>query len=202
MVKGIICDLDGAYFINGKENFIKNIVARYDVPERDLRTVFFSSDAMMDYKRGKISDRDYWNEFRKRLSIEASIDELIQVLLNGYSQDENIVNLMRGFFDRGLVTALCSNNFHARVNGLDKKYNFLQDFSVKIFSYEVGRLKLEGFDMFQEVLKRSSLKAEEILLFDNGIENVAHARSFGLIAVLYKDYSDLVQKFSELGIKV
>jgi len=202
MIKGVICDLDGAYFIDGKANFVKNIVNKYKVTKEDVETLFFSSDLMMNYKRGEINDSEYWREFTKKFEIEARKEELIEILINGYKQDEKIVDLIKKLKGENFKTIICSNNFPARINGLEKKFNFLENFTTKVFSYDVGKLKLEGFEMFQQVVYRSELQREEILIFDNGKENIAHAREFGLTAIWYEDNLQLLKDLEKMGIRI
>jgi len=48
MIKGVICDLDGAYFTQGKEHFITTLVTKYKADEEVVRTLFYSSDLMAD----------------------------------------------------------------------------------------------------------------------------------------------------------
>jgi hypothetical protein len=55
MIKGIIFDLDGVYFKNGKENFIKNISSKFDVDVQSVKEVFLKSEMMRKYKGGKVS---------------------------------------------------------------------------------------------------------------------------------------------------
>jgi len=56
MIKAITFDLDGVYFVNGKSNFIANIV-KLGVSEEEAKRVFLQSDEMNKlYKEGKISE--------------------------------------------------------------------------------------------------------------------------------------------------
>lgn len=200
MIKGIICDLDGGYFTGGKENFIKEVVLTYKADEEVIRTIFYSSDLMQQYKRGQIDDNFFWEEFIKRAHIQASRDDLVGILINGYEPEEKIVNLIRSLRSHDYETIICSNNFPARVNGLDIKYSFTSNFTVTVFSYEVGKLKLEGFDMYKKVLSLSRLSAEQIVMFDNGPANLAHAKAFGFATILFQNYVQLMEELEQLGI--
>lgn len=202
MIKGVICDLDGAYFIHGKENFIKNVVEKFKVTEDDILTMFFSSDTIMDYKRGKIDDEQYWNKFITKLNINTTQEALENLLIEGYEQDERIVNLVKSLQDNSIQTIICSNNFPVRVKKLDEKFNFLANFTVSVFSYEVGKLKLEGFDMYDAVVKKTNIAREDILMFDNGTENIAHAKAFGFSTILYQNYLQLMEELEKFEIKI
>lgn len=201
MIKGIIFDLDGAYFVWGKENFINSLVDKYKADKEACETLFYSSDLMMNYKRGKISDDAFWTEFVKSLNIKATKQELIELLLSGYSIDTKYENLVKEIHSSDYTTIICSNNFRARVDGLNQKYLFLLNFDVKVFSYEVGALKLEGTRMYDTVIEKVSFPPEDILLVDNGEANVAHAKQYGFAALLYKDFFQLIEELNKYGIK-
>lgn len=202
MIKGVICDLDGAYFTKGKESFVASLIKNYSADEDVVKTLFYSSDLMADYKRGKIDDAKFWDQFIERAHIKAAKEELIKLLIEGYNRDEKIVNLIRSLRHNRFETIICSNNFPSRINGLEEKYHFLNDFSVRVFSYELGFLKLEGFHLYETVLKSSHLSAEEILLFDDGAENVAHSKAFGFATIHYENYVKFMEDFEKYGIKI
>lgn len=200
MIKGIICDLDGAYFINGKSNFIKNIVKRFSKNKDIVKTIFLSSEMMMNYKMGEINDSEYWDYFVKKLDLDIDPEDLMKLLVNSYEIDKRIENLIQNLKRNDISTMICSNSFPARINGLDERFNFLINFDVHVFSYKTGHLKLDDFYLFEEIVEKSRLKAEEILLVDNGRENIAHAKAFGFQAIFYKTYLKLVHDLEELNI--
>ena len=201
MIKGIIYDLDGMYFTGGKENFIKALSDKYKVESEVAETLFISSDLMANYKRGKLSDESFWNTFINKLQIKASKDELVELLVSGYKNEPQIETLVKELHSNGMVNILCSNNFPARVEALNKKFLFLLNFDVKVFSYEVGYLKLEGTKMFEQVVALAKLPPEDILFIDNGEENVAHAKSFGFAALFYENFFKLIDDLNSYGIK-
>jgi FMN phosphatase YigB (HAD superfamily) len=202
MIKGIICDLDGAYFISGKEKFIQNVSLKYKVNEEDVQYMFLSSESMSEYKRGKIEDKVYWEEFIQKLRIQTNREELLELLVSGYEQDEKIVDLIKTLHQNGYMTFICSNNFRDRIRKLDQKFSFLKNFSQTVFSCDYGKLKLEGFTLFDTLVQKSGLKPQEIFMFDNGTENVAHAKAYGFFPVWYRTYLELVEEMEKAGIKI
>jgi len=111
MIKAVVVDLDGVFFHKGKETFIENVIRGYDVNEDDVRTMFFSSNDMTEYKKGVIGDDTYWKKFIKKLGISGAKDELISLLTSGYKVDEKIKKLVISLRKKGLKTCICTNNF-------------------------------------------------------------------------------------------
>lgn len=201
MIKGVIVDLDGVYFPKGKDEFIKKVVEGYMAEEEVVRTVFFSSSEMMDYKRGKLSDDQYWKLFIKKFNIKAEKKEIIDLLISGYKVNSEIERLVKALRGKNYTTIICTNNFPARINGLDEKFHFLENFDVKIFSYDVGVLKPDP-RIYHEIGERTGFKNEEIVVVDNGKENIRTQKSLGFVTIWYKGYLKLMEKLESLGVKV
>lgn len=202
MIKGIIIDLDGMYFLEGKENFVKAVASKFNIPSDDVATMFFSSNEMMDYKRGRTSDELYWQTFIDKLKITTAQSELINLLISGYKPDERIYALVKALKEKDYKTIICSNNFPARVKGLEEQFHFLENFTVRVFSFEVGYLKLDGTKMYDEVVAKSGLVREEILMIDNGSENIAFAKGYGFNTIWYRDYLHMMEELEKLGVKI
>ena len=133
MVKAITFDLDGVYFVNGKSNFIKAL-GELGVSEDEAKRVFLKSDEMNNlYKTGKMTDEEFWSWAAKEWRLNKSPQELIDLLTQGYSVDDNVVNVIKKVRENGYKTLICSNNFPARVNGLHKKFSFLDNFDTPVF---------------------------------------------------------------------
>ena len=141
MIKAITFDLDGVYFVNGKSNFIANIV-KLGVSESEAKRVFLESDEMNhQYKEGKMNDEEYWTWASKEWKLDKTPKELIDLLISGYEIDQNVVETVKKVRANGYKTLICTNNFPARINGLQERFKFLDDFDAKAVSYEIGSSK-------------------------------------------------------------
>jgi HAD superfamily hydrolase (TIGR01509 family) len=171
MIKGVIIDLDGVYFPKGKEEFIKNIIEKYKLEEEVVRTVFVSSSEMID------------------------------LLISEYKVNPEIERLVKALKGKEYTTIICTNNFPARIKGLDEKFHFLENFDVKIFSYNIGVLKPDP-KIYKEVGEITGLENEEILAVDNGKENIRTQKSLGFVTIWYEGYLKLMEQLESLGVKV
>lgn len=201
MVKAITFDLDGVYFVNGKSNFIKAL-GELGVSEDEAKRVFLKSDEMNNlYKTGKMTDEEFWSWATKEWKLNKSPQELIELLINGYSVDEDVVNTVKKAKENGYKTLICSNNFPARVNGLHKKFGFLDNFDTPVFSYEVGEAK-PSETIFNALIERSGVNADEIVYADDFGEAVETAKRLGIQALFYENFEQLVGKLRGLGVKI
>lgn len=201
MIKAICFDLDGVYFVNGKSNFIKNL-GKYGVSEDDAKRVFLKSDEMNKmYKEGKMTDDEYWSWAIEQWGIDLTVQEVIDLLIEGYEVNEAVVEVVRDVREKGYKTLICTNNFPARINGLDKRFGLLDNFDASVFSYEIGTTK-PSTKIFQTLVDRSGVSAEEIVFADDNDANLAGAKEVGIQAFFYEGFEHFMDKLKELGVEV
>lgn len=201
MIKAITFDLDGVYFVNGKSNFIRNIV-KLGVSEPEAKRVFLESDEMNhQYKEGKMTDEEYWSWAGKEWKLNKTPKELSELLISGYEVDPNVVDTVKKVRVKGYKTLICTNNFPARINGLQERFKFLDDFDGKAISYEVGSSKPDK-EIYQKLIDVSGSKAEEIVYADDHQENIVAAQELGINAFFYDGFEGFIKKLRDLGVKI
>lgn len=201
VIKAITFDLDGVYFPNGKANFIKAL-GNLGISEDEAKRVFLKSDQMNKlYEIGKMTDEEFWTWVAKEWKIDKSPQELIELLIDSYDVDPNVVEIVTGVRKNGYKTLICSSNFPARINGLQKKFRFLDDFDAWVLSYEIGFNK-PSKELFEELIKKSGVSAEEIVFADDRAENIDSAKSVGITTFLYENFDKFIDQLKSLGVKI
>lgn len=127
MIKVITFDLDGVYFPNGKSNFI-SALGKMGVSEDEAKRVFLKSPQMnQEYKNGKMNDEQFWSWAKKEWNLDLAWQELPKLMIDSYDVDENIVKVVKSVRNNGYKTAICTNNFPARISGLQERFGFLDN---------------------------------------------------------------------------
>jgi putative hydrolase of the HAD superfamily len=202
MIKAITFDLDGVYFINGKENFIANLGHKYQVSEDEAKRVFLKSEQMNSlYKTGKMSDAEYWTWAKNEWKINDPWEKLPELMIEGYEVDESVVEIVKTARKNGYKTLICSSNFPSRVNGLQKRFGFLDNFDGWALSYEVGFNKPDR-RLYEELVKKSGVNAEEIVYSDDDEQRANVAKEVGLCAFLYENFEQFLGRLREFGVKI
>ncbi len=196
MIKGIIFDLDGVYFINGKENFIKNISSKFKVDIELVKDVFLRSKEMQEYKEGKISGDEFWNYAINKWKIKSTPNNILKIMQDGYEINKSTIKLMKEL-GKSIKFIICSNNFRERVRILDEKFSFLKNFDYAIFSYDYGIRKPKLLEKVQGVTK---LNPNEILVLDDSKENIDGAKKLGFLTILCEDASKIEEYLKKFGI--
>ncbi len=199
MIKAITFDLDGVYFPDGKTNFITALRER-GVSEEEAKRVFLKSEEMNSrYKLGAMSDKEYWTWAGKEWGLDLSPQQLIDLLISSYSVSPQVEEIVRSARVKGFKTLVCSNNFPARVNGLQQRFNFLNNFDAAVFSYEVAATKPSEV-IFVELVKRAGVLANEIAFADDNPTNLAGAQSVGITTFLYEGFDKFIDQLKGLGV--
>jgi len=201
MIQAITFDLDGVYFPNGKGNFIKAIVG-LGISEDEAKRVFLKSDQMNKlYKCGKMTDEEYWGWVASEWKLDKTPQELMDLLIAGYDVDENVIRTIKTIRANGCKAVVCSNNFPARVNGLQKRFGFLDNFDASVFSYEAGECK-PSETIFAELIKRAGVPAESIVFADDNPDNLSGAKNLGITTFLYEGFDKFIEQLKGLGVNV
>jgi HAD superfamily hydrolase (TIGR01509 family) len=201
VIKAITFDLDGVYFPNGKKVFLEN-VGKLGVSEAEAKRVFLQSDEMnCKYKVGQMTDEQYWTWAVGQWKLPNKWQELVAILVSGYEVDEQVEEAVKNVRGRGYKALICSNNFPARVAGLQDKFGFLDNFDAAVFSYEVGACKPD-MKIFGELVNKSGVLAEEIVYADDDSEKIEGARRLGITTFVYTNFEVYLGQLKDLGVKI
>lgn len=200
-IKVITFDLDGVYFPNGNTNFIFSL-GKLGISEEEAKRVFLKSPQMnQEYKNGKITDEQFWTWAVSEWKLSQGWQEVIKLMIDGYDVNENVVATVRNLRNKGYKTAICSNNFPARVKGLQEKFGFLDNFDIAVFSYEVGESK-PSRKIFEELVKKSNVESASIIFADDNPDNSAGAKEVGITTFLYEGFDKYLKQLKEVGVKI
>jgi len=187
MIKAICFDLDGVYFTAaGIHNFIDELV-KLGASKENAEFAVFKSPEMKNFKKGEISEEEYWNYIRTFLGINKSVQEFRDLLVSGYEINQEVHQSVLKAKQNGYKTCICSNNFVSRVEALENKFGFLKDFDSIIFSYKVGVLKPEK-RIFEELIKEANVLSQELVYSDDSPEKLAGAIELGINAFVYENF--------------
>jgi HAD superfamily hydrolase (TIGR01509 family) len=201
MIKAITFDLDGVYFVNGKSNFKKQLI-NLGVFEDKVTQVFFESKEMnSQYKVGTISDEEYWSWALKEWNLTLSVEEIIKRLIDGYEVNQRVVDIVKTVRRQGYKTLVCSNNFPARIQGLQDKFGFLENFDATAISYEIGTTK-PSKGIFKALVNRSGVNADEIVFADDDESKLSGAKALGIQTFVYDGFDSFLGSLREYGVEI
>ncbi len=197
-IKAVCFDLDGVYFTSSSFQRFKKAISN-GMDENIVNHVFHQSKEMLSFKMGETTENEYWNFVRKELGISYSNEEIYNLLQNSYETNTQIVEIVRLVKARGYMTCICSNNFETRIRELNKKFDFLGDFDIHVFSYKVGVLK-PNKRIFETLIQKTNIEPNQIVYSDNSPEKMSEANELGIHTFVFEDVQGFTKKLEGFGV--
>lgn len=197
----LICfDLDGLYFTEESfQRFKETLAPNIEKQKRDL--VLALSDEMKMFKAGELSEEAYRNRAKQELWLSCTNEEIYQKLSESYEVNEKVKALAATLKKKWYKIGICSNNFPTRIRELDNKFDFIKDFDVHIFSYEVGVLKPDA-RIFQILIDKSWTQPHEIIYSDDKEDKLAGAKSLWIQTFVFHTFEEFVEDLRKCGIDI
>lgn len=201
MIKAICFDLDGVYFTSASFQRFKANLPKTVTDEEKINHVLAKSDEILNFKRGKLTEEEYWNFARKELGITVDNEGIFTCLRDSYEINPDVRKYIAGIRAKGYKSCACSNNFVTRIRELNNKFDFLKDFDFTVFSYDVGITKPDK-EIFEKLVEKSGVQPNEIVYSDDDESKLAGAKELGIQAFVFENFEQFTKKLEELGVEV
>lgn len=195
MIKNIIFDL-GNVVLKLKFNIVLDNYASNDNDKKLLENVIFASQEWQMLDEGTIEKNDAINRMLKKLpiSLHNSCLEIMKNWQDILVINTQILDYIQKVREHGYHTYILSNA-PLDIPGFLKRNNLDKYFDGKIISAEEKMMK-PNKKIYQLILKRFSLNANECLFLDDKKENIDAAINCGINGYLF-DYNNFEQFLSD-----
>ncbi len=132
-----------------------------------------------DYNTGLINEIDFWNG----IGI-SNYHDLRSVFINSFQLEKDFEQVIKGLKKKYQLSIL--SNLPANwADELEKKFQFEKDFNPRIFSGK-SKCKKPQTEIYQLLIKKSKLKAENIAFIDDRLENLQIASELGMTTIYFQ----------------
>jgi putative hydrolase of the HAD superfamily len=156
-----------------------------------------------DYDRGTVDSREYYRDVLAKLSVDVDmklIDEIIETDFNSWKYiNMETVALMEDVKKAGYTLGILSNMPHDFLAWARENLPVFSLPQVGLFSCEVNLVKPEEA-IYQQLLSMLGAKGEEVVFFDDKIENIKGAEAVGINGFVWKDVENARRELSSLGV--
>ena len=153
--------------------------------------VFFElySKTRDHYDRGHADFRQHWQRFAEVAKVEiapTTVERMVAMESEMWTRlNPETLELAREIKSRGLKTAILSNMPFDLLAELRRKFDWLDEFDVQIWSCELGVVKPDAV-IYRACLANLGCEAARALFFDDRPANVDGARRVGMEAYVFE----------------
>jgi putative hydrolase of the HAD superfamily len=156
------------------------------------------------YDRGNLTPEAYWLQLASEARASINREQIEQLRRWEVAMWSNVnpamVRWSRQLNDAGVKTALLSN-MHADLVQHVRTFDWLQGFTVKTFSAEVGLVKPEAA-IYEHTVRKLGTAAAKTMFVDDRELNIQAARALGIRAIRFRSLAQLQSDLRELGFPI
>lgn len=186
MIKNVVFDLGNVLIKFSPIEFLRERYKDEEIIEAIYETIFCSEE-WPKLDRGIITEVEAENRFcLKNPKYDKYIREVMQSWYDMLVPIEGTVSIYNEIKDKGYKMYILSN-YHRKAFEITYKNNeFLSKADGIVVSHELNMLKPEP-EIYDYLLKKYSLKAEETLFIDDTLINIEGARKAGIDTIHFTD---------------
>ncbi len=200
MIKNIIFDFGGVIYDISFSKLMKAFT-QLDIPNAEaLYTQNTQNKLFIDLEQGKISEKDFYSQFRLLSSTNLSdnkIESLWNEILLDY-KDARIKTLNEIRKNYKCILMSNTNEIHYRYfsQQFRERYSgeLTEMFDATYLSFKIKRSKPDP-EIFHQILKEQNLKAEETLFIDDTKKNIDSILPLGIRGLHLIPKMDLIDLF-------
>jgi len=154
----------------------------------------------LGYEAGQIDTVGFVKALNEKLSLSLTVEEFDEIWNFGFHENQEMAALLQEL-GKSYPLYLLSNTNESHYGFLQRTFKVDRHFKELILSHEVGFTKPDR-RIYEEVLKRSGLAANEHLFVDDLERNVRAAQELGIRTIRFISVTDLKEKLAEMGVIV
>ncbi len=196
-IKAVIFDCGGVLTTSTEDILDKDIAEAFDLKltKELVKTI---EECLDEFELGAVSHERMWQKFAEK--VNRPLPEEYRGLISKHHDTmskihENVIYVVKKLKQKNYIVGMLSNTneIHARFN---KKRGLLDYFKPIIMSHEVHLLK-PGLEIYELLLKRLKIKAEECIFVDDKQENIDAANKVGINGITYRSPKQLIHELAK-----
>jgi len=204
MIKAVIFDSDGMLMYD--PGFSRTYSINYSIPLEDMTPFFIGP-----FKKCLIGQLDLKEELKKgwleKWKWEGNVDKFLDYWISvGGPLEIEVFQSIFKMKNKGIICVLATNQEKYRTKGIAARFGYHDAFDKIFSSAYVGHKKptQEFFEKVFEYIKERDnfIKKEEVLFWDDDVENIDGAKAFGMLAETYINPEHYANKMKEYSFEI
>ena len=201
MIKNIIFDIGNVLAAFTWREFFEELGYAGETVER-LADATVRTPAWNEVDRGVLSNEELIEQFTKNdPGMEQEIRSMFRTLHNIVQKLDYAIPWVKSLKEAGYRCYYLSNFSRQAHKDCIEALGFLEDMDGGILSYQDLVIKPDPA-IYQLLLERYGLKAQECVFMDDTERNLPPARALGMQTILFRDQEQAVRELEGMGVKI
>ena len=194
MFKAIIFDFGGVFSANDDiQEFWLNNAVKFSVNAEDANEI--SSLIWSDARIGKIDSDIFWTKLGSFVKMDAI--EFKKYFIEYTSFREKLYQYVKNNLQGKYKLAILSNQIESWLEPILEEKKMRAVFDTIVTSYETGLAKPD-IKIYEKVLEKLNLKAEECIYIEDRIKNIEPAKILGMTVIQFKNYDQCLRDLEQI----
>jgi len=202
-IKAVVFDYGNVISLHQDPKTMDELAGRVGVERDKFVSTLWS--LRREYDRGTISSIEYFKIVLSALAVsmdEKSIEELIEIDTNSWKNiNTETVTLMEELKAAGYLVGILSNMPGDFLAWARKNLPVFSLPHIGLYSCDVNLVKPEEA-IYRKLLSMSGVEADELVFFDDKVENIKGAEAIGIKAILWVNPKEARRELVSLGVKL
>ena len=200
-IRAIISDIGRVIVGVDVSRAMQGLATSIPLSPKEIWSAIEKDPRFVDLQDGRISARDWHLHIVRRLGGNLTYDQFIQAWNAALLPETLQPDSLWAGLSKKYRLSLLSNTDPIHVAHMESTFTFFKYFPVRIYSCVVGSSKPNPV-IYQDALRATKVKANEAVYIDDLEENVAAAKSLGMIGVHCAVPANLVESLKSAGVEL
>jgi FMN phosphatase YigB (HAD superfamily) len=199
-IRAIISDIGRVIVGVDVSRAMQGLSTSIPLSPKEIWSAIEKDPRFVDLQDGRITARDWHLHIVRRLGGNLTYDQFIQAWNAALLPETLQPDSLWAGLSKKYRLSLLSNTDPIHVAHMESTFTFFKYFPVRIYSCVVGSSKPNPV-IYQDALRATKVKANEAVYIDDLEENVAAAKSLGMIGVHCAIPANLVESLKSVGVE-
>ena len=190
MIRNIIFDLGNVLLDFDPDSYLENLGYRGKMKDK-LKTEIFAAEEWLQLDRGAITQPEAVEKWQQRNSdLKAEIADVMAEWETILTLKKDTAEILKSLAEKDFNLYILSNFHQKAFDYVSSKYDFFNYFDGRVISAVTGMIKPET-EIYDHLLNKFNLKAEETLFIDDSKDNIKAALKKGIRVIHFEDADSL-----------
>lgn len=194
-IKAVLFDFGGVLAEEGFKAGLSAIAEKNGMDNKEMVRTAFDTVYGLGFVAGKAREDTFWEVLRQKTGIRGTDEEFREEVLSRFILRPWMLETVSRLKKRGIVLGILSDQCNW-LDELNEKHHFFYFFDHVFNSYHMGLTKKDP-TVFDHVLDRLKLKAQQVLFIDDHMDHIERASAIGLHTLHYTDKDVFLNKFQK-----